>query len=252
MDYKNVFVITPVLNEVENIPNLLGSWKKMADELTRYNFQFIFVDDGSNDGTAEKAQEISNLLNLDVVLLCHPKNKGPGFSFGTGFDYLSDKLKFDDLVVTIEGDNTSRVDTLKIMMERVLREDIDVALASPLSYGGTVTNTKLHRIFLGHSAAALTKIILGIRGLQTFTSFFRVYQGRVILSLQKRYGTRILEFNGFECMVELLKKITLFNFSITEVPMKLDTSVRKGKSKLKIFKTAISYFRLFLRSRKWH
>ncbi len=229
--------------------NLISSWEKLAIELKEFDFYFILVDDGSTDGTSQKAKQLATQIKLHVIT--HETNKGPGYAFGSGFEYLSTILKSEDIVVTIEGDNTSRLDTLKIMLGRIVRENVEVALASPLSYGGIVTNTKLHRIFLGHAASALTKIILDIRGINTFTSFFRAYQGRVILDLQKKYGNRILEFKGFECMVELLKKITLFEFSITEVPMKLDTSLRKGKSKLNIYKTMLAYFVLFAKSRKW-
>lgn len=244
-----IYIITPVYNEAPNLELLINGWRNIQNTWLEYEFQFILVDDGSTDKTGELALSLSG--NLNFKLITHEINKGPGYAFGSGFEYLSDCLKDEDLVVTIEGDNTSRLDTLKIMIERILRENINVAFASPLSYGGTVVNTYWHRRFLGHAAAALTKIFLNIHGIHTFTSFFRVYQGKTIILLQKKYGKRILEFKGFECMVELLKKLTIINASITEVPMYLDTSVRKGKSKLKIWKTALLYFVLFKRSRKW-
>lgn len=244
-----VYVISPVLDEAPNMESLIESWTKLSLDLTDYSFHYILVDDGSTDGTADFAKQFAK--SIDLVVLSHETNKGPGYAFGTGFEYLANIITEKDIVVTIEGDNTSRTETLKVMLGRIVRENVDVALASPLSYGGGVTNTKWYRAILGHSSSALTKIILGIRGLHTFTSFFRAYQGRVILNLQKHYGKRILEFNGFECMIELLKKITIFQYTITEVPMKLDTSLRKGKSKLKIFKTASKYFCVFSAAKRW-
>jgi dolichol-phosphate mannosyltransferase len=246
---KSVYIITPVYNEDTNLELLTEGWRNIQNTWFEYDVQFILVDDGSTDKTSELALTLTKDLNFKLIT--HEVNKGPGYAFGSGFEYISDSIKEEDIVVTIEGDNTSRLDTLKIMIERILREDIDVAFASPLAYGGTVINTYWHRRFLGHAAAALTKIVLNIHGIHTFTSFFRAYQGKTIILLQKKYGNRILEFNGFECMVELLKKMTLINASITEVPMQLDTSIRKGKSKLKIWKTALLYFVLFKRSRKW-
>jgi dolichol-phosphate mannosyltransferase len=230
--------------------NLISGWTKLKQELNEFSFNFILVDDGSTDGTAAEAKKLAT--SIDLTVLSHETNRGPGYAFGTGFDYLAGKLQEKDIVVTMEGDNTSRIETLKIMLGRIVRENVDVTLASPLSYGGGVTNTKWHRRMLGHMSSALTKIVLDIRGINTFTSFFRAYQGRVILILQKKYGSRILEFTGFECMVELLKKLTIFEFSISEVPMKLDTSLRKGKSKLKIFRTALKYFLVFNAARKWN
>lgn len=229
--------------------NLISSWQDLTIELNEFDFHFILVDDGSNDGTSQKAKELATQIKLHVIT--HETNKGPGYAFGSGFEYLSDVLKPEDIVVTIEGDNTSRIETLKIMLGRIVRENVDVALASVHAYGGGIENTAWYKIILSHMSSALTKIALNIRGIHTFTSFFRVYQGYVILELQKAYGKRILEFPGFECMIELLKKIVIFRYSISEVPMNLDTSLRKGKSKLKIIKTSLKYFSVFSVSRKW-
>lgn len=244
-----VFVISPVLNEEPNMENLVAGWTALQTELNEYSFEFILVDDGSTDKTAQTAEELAKHIKLTV--LTHETNKGPGYAFGTGFEYLAGKLSEKDIVVTMEGDNTSRTETLKIMLGRIVRENVDVALASPHSYGGGFSNTSWHRILLSHLSSAFTRSLLGLKGINTFTSFFRAYQAPVVFKLQKLYGNRILEFSGFECMVELLKKITLQGFTITEVPMKLDTSLRKGKSKLKVFKTSVKYFYVFAASKKW-
>lgn len=244
-----VYVIAPVLNEEPNMQGLMQSWKELASELNEFTFKFILVDDGSNDGTGEAARKAGS--GMELTVLRHEVNKGPGYAFGTGFEYLAEKLKPEDIVVTIEGDNTSRISTLKIMLGRITRENVDVAFASVHAYGGGIVNTAGWKIIASHLSSGLTKIFLNIRGIHTFTSFFRAYQGYVILTLQKAYGKRILEFPGFECMIELLKKIIIHQYSISEVPMNLDTSMRKGKSKLKAFKTARKYFSVFYVAKKW-
>jgi dolichol-phosphate mannosyltransferase len=106
-------------------------------------------------------------------------------------------------------------------------------------------------MLLSHIANGMIKSFLDIHGIHTMSSFFRSYRGSVILQLQKRWGSRILERNGFECMIELLKKITLQGNSITEVPMRLDTSLRKGKSKMKVLRTIRGYFAVMWKVRHW-
>jgi glycosyltransferase involved in cell wall biosynthesis len=45
-------VIIPLLNEAENLPTLMQSWKKLQRRLSRYKIFFVLVDDGSTDNTA--------------------------------------------------------------------------------------------------------------------------------------------------------------------------------------------------------
>lgn len=246
---RKVYVITPVLNEEPNMPMLVESWKNLVKELPEYDFSFILVDDGSTDGTSETAKQFAEGISLKI--LSHQTNMGPGYAFGTGFEFLADKLKPEDIVVTIEGDNTSRLITLKHMLGRITRENVDVAFASPHAYGGGFVKTSWLKVMLSHAGSACTKIFLGIRGIHTFSSFFRAHQGYVILKLQEAYGNRIIEFSGFECMIEMLKKLIIFKFTISEVPMNLDTSLRKGKSKMKIIKTMRKYFSIFIVESKW-
>lgn len=246
---NKIYVITPVLNEEPNIIRLLQGWKKINSELTNYSFEFILINDGSTDKTVEVAK--ANQEKLTLTILSHDTNYGPGYAFGTGFEYLADKLKPTDLVITMEGDNTSRIETFSKMVERQIREGDDVVLASPYAYGGGMTNTAWHRILLSHIANGMVKELIGIHGIHTMSSFFRVHTGEIILRLQSKFGKRIIERRGFESMIEMLKKLILVNATMSEVSMKLDTALRAGKSKMKVMRTIRGYLKLFMISRKW-
>lgn len=248
---NSIYVIVPVLNEAENMPNLTKSWKILSEQFNYY-FKFFLIDDGSSDGTADEARAGARELGLSLEVLRHESNKGPGSAFGTGFSHLAKLIGPNDIVVTMEGDNTSRSATLAVMLGRLEREKVQVAFASPYAYGGGIQNTSIYRMLLSHVANGMIKSFLGIHGIHTMSSFFRAYRGDVILGLQKKWGPRILERAGFECMVELTKKLILENCSITEVPMKLDTSLRKGKSKMKVFRTIRGYLAVIWVAREWH
>jgi len=97
----------------------------------------------------------------------------------------------------------------------------------------------------------LVKIYLGIRGINTFSSFFRLYDAKVLRRLYARFGSGIIECAGFECMVELIYKLIQVRASISEVEMKVDWAKRKGKSKMKLIKTASGYLGLFLKKSRW-
>ncbi len=200
-----LYVIAPVYNETENIPALMRNWARLSACLADSRITFVLVDDGSTDGTVETIA--TEKQNLDVLVLRHDENRGPGYAFGTAFAHLAGDLKPDDILVTMEGDNTSRIATLLRMLERCRREDLDFVLASPYAYGGGFMRISLWRRFLSHGANGTLRGIIGMHGIHTMSSFFRVCRGRAIQSLQANYDNRIIESAGFEGMVEMLKKI---------------------------------------------
>ena len=210
--------------------------------------QIILVDDGSTDATSQQARNFSE--GLDFVLLQHEFNQGPGKAFGTAFGYLADRVGENDWVVTMEGDNTSRIELLHQMFRRK-EEGYEIVLASPYMYGGGIINTTPLRIFLSNMANVFVKEFLGIFGILTVSSFYRLYHGAVIIKLQKHFGPEILELDGFECMVELLLKMIYLDATISEVPLLLDTNLRAGKSKMKICRTIMGYFKVWLRKKEW-
>jgi dolichol-phosphate mannosyltransferase len=248
-DSERIQVIVPVFNEVDNLERLFGGFLEFADRFgKRGELHLILVDDGSSDGTADRARELGKDLNLTV--LRHEQNKGPGEAFGTGFEALADSLGERDWVVTMEGDNTSRHELLDQMLTRT-DEGYDVVLASPYMYGGGMTNTGIHRVLLSHAGNLFVKELLGIRGILTMSSFYRLYSADTIRRLQACFGPRIVERAGFECMIELLMKMVVMEMRISEVPMVLDTSRRAGKSKMKLMRTVRGYLTLGRRKGAW-
>jgi len=245
----SLYVLVPMLNEAPNLPTLIASMRSMAARLPPHiTPRFLIIDDGSTDGTGESALSLS--AGLDFTVLRHESRRGPGGAFATGFTHLARFLGPDDFVATMEGDNTSRLELLSAMFVRA-REGYDVVLASPYLYGGAIVNTTTWRVILSRVANVFVKEVLGLSGLATVSSFYRLYRGRVILNLQRCYGPGIVTRAGFECMVELLLKMVYLRTSISEVPMTLDTSLRAGKSKLKVLPTIWGYLRLWQDGRRW-
>lgn len=215
---------------------------------TRYDVRFILVDDGSTDGTADEARRVANGVSLDVLRL--DANAGPGRAFSTAFSHLAPLIQPTDWVVTIEGDNTSRLELLEQMLTRAA-EGFDVVLASPYLYGGGISNTTLYRVVLSAIANLVVKESLGLHGIVTMSSFFRLYRGSSFLRLQQTFGPGVIERAGFESMIELLLKITYLQMTVSEVAMKLDTSRRAGTSKMKIARTAMGYMTLWWEKDRW-
>jgi dolichol-phosphate mannosyltransferase len=86
-----------VLNEQENVPALAPKLRSVLEPLTR-EFEIVFVDDGSTDGTAEA---VANLHSQDprIKLLSFSRNFGHQFALTAGLDFAD-----GDAVILMDGD----------------------------------------------------------------------------------------------------------------------------------------------------
>jgi dolichol-phosphate mannosyltransferase len=238
-----IHAVVPVLNEEPNIAGLVLRLREALEPSGPY--RVLFVDDGSTDRTVE----VLKGSGPGIETLSHPRNLGPGAAFRTGFTEILKTLQPSDLVLTLEGDGTSDLSILPRMLSRIRHEDDDIVLASCYLFGGGIKGTAIHRVGLSHVANALVKQTLGLSGLATLSSFFRIYQGRALLRLRESFGEALFESNGFESQIEILHLAARVGLRISEVPMVLDGSRRLGKSKMKILSTSLAYLRLVARYR---
>jgi dolichol-phosphate mannosyltransferase len=248
MAMRSLYIVVPVLNEAPNLPRLFEGLRAATREIVGLDVSVVLVDDGSTDGTGGLARELATGITLTV--LTHESNRGPGYAFGTAFAHLAPRISSDDLVMTMEGDNTSRAELIAGMLKRS-EEGHDAVFASPYMYGGGIRHTRPTRVILSHIANSFVKEFFGVRGILTVSSFFRLYRGSALRRLQACYGERIVERSGFESMVELVMKMTYLRMSISELPMVLDATLRAGESKLNTWRTAIGYVSLVSRKREW-
>lgn len=237
-----VYFIIPAFNEAENLPGLLASLHAWLSARARGG-HLVIVDDGSTDETAKVAREFDA---LPITLVQHPVNLGVHCVFRNGFDAVARLSPASDaLIVTLEADNTSSLEILDKMLDRA-REGYQLVLASCYAPGGLVVGTTPYRMFLSWGANLILRSIPGMPRVHTFSSFYRVYQASFLKHLLTAYGERLIEMEGFVCVVEILLKSAHLGVTIIEVPMKLDGTQRKGPSKMKTIRTIKGYFRLLM------
>ncbi len=246
---KNLTLVIPVLNEAANLQRLFASLATLNTQLRKdFRLHVLLVDDGSTDGTTDLARKLGK--SLDLTILHHEKNMGPGRAFATAFTHIGRKLGAGDLVITMEGDNTSRLELIRQMLLR-LQEGFDVILASPYMYGGGIRNTSAFRVIMSTMANLFVKELLGLNGILTVSSFFRLYTGRFLKRMQSIYGAGIIERPGFECMTEMMMKMVMIKTNLSEIAMVVDTHARVGKSRMHIWRTVRGYLALWSLKRKW-
>src|SRR5919198_1539544 len=235
-----LYFLVPVFNEAENIPDLAYDLKKALPEEQKH---FVFVDDHSTDNTVELIKQ--HFCDRDLTVLEKEENLGPGESFNRGFEWiLQHSQSANDVVVTIEADNTSDIKILPDMVA-ISRLGFGLVLASVYAQGGGFDQTTLLRKLLSFCANMTFRILFGIKVL-TLSSFYRVYKVTLIHEIKRNHSV-IIEEKGFISMLEILLKAIDQNARIIELPMVLHSLKRKGKSKMKTFKTMLSYLRFLLR-----
>jgi dolichol-phosphate mannosyltransferase len=237
-----IHVVVPAYDEAPGIGGMLAG---IAGHLEPIGLphRIVVVDDGSTDGTGDICRAASS-ADHPVEVLTHPRNMGPGAAFRSGFLRVLEDADPLDVVLTMEGDRTSDPRILPRMLGRVWEEGDDIVLASCYLYGGGIRGTHLHRVGLSHVANGLMKKSLGLSGLATLSSFYRVYQASALAALRDRWGEGFITSRGFECMVEILYRAARLGLRISEVPTTLDGSRRAGKSKMRVVRTSLAYLRL--------
>lgn len=112
---KEISLVICVYNEEENV-HLLA--KKIVDELKDYDFEAIFVDDGSTDSTREKIKEIGDERFVLIELM---KNYGQSSALQAGIDAAEGRY-----IATLDGDLQNDPKDIPLMMKTLVKEDKDV------------------------------------------------------------------------------------------------------------------------------
>lgn len=238
-----IFFIIPAYNEVKNMEQLIKSISKKMDEIGR-PYRLVVVNDGSTDGTRELVESYAK--RFPITLLNHDTNKNVGQVFRTGFEYALSQAGPDDIIITKEADNTGDLGILPRMLD-LISEGYDLVLASCYAKGGKIIGTTLDRRFFSSVANAILKICFPIKGINTYSSFYRVYRAGSLQKAFEAYGGRLIEEPGFVCMVEMLVKFRRLPVKIAEVPMVLRCDLRKGSSKMNKTETILAYLHLIIK-----
>lgn len=240
---RKLLFVVPALNEEGNVARLMES--VCALDLPGYQKEFLLVNDGSTDGT--KAVVLGFGQRIPVHVEDHHVNLGVGQGFRTGFNAALKRLEDEDVLITIEADNTSDLGILPAML-RQLESGSDASMASCYAPGGGVKGTTFTRVILSKVANGIIRFLCGVSEVHTYSSFYRAYRVGSLRRVMNHYGDRFIEEPGFVCMVEVLVKMHRQKLKISEVPMVLDGGQRKGASKMKILRTIRGYARFARRN----
>jgi hypothetical protein len=227
-----VSIVVPCFNEELILPYLANTLKSVEAALARdYEPRFIFVDDGSSDGTWDSLRAIFG-GRPNFVLLRHDINRGVAAAILTGI-----RRATTGVVCSIDCDCTYDPHQLQSMIP-MLKDDVDMVTASPYHPDGDVRNVPSWRLFLSKRLSSLYRVVLGEK-LCTYTSCFRVYRKSAVERLEVRE-------DGFLGVAEMLGLVALGGGRIVECPAVLEVRLL-GRSKMRVVTTMAGHLKLLTR-----
>ena len=205
----NASIVVPVYNEINLIDNFVNNLFKT---FKNQKIKFIFIDDGSKDGSSEWLQKnlskIFNKSNYDLIIL--KKNYGKGYAIKQGIKRIEGSY-----TMFIDSDLEYQPQDLYEMYNVVLKnQDIDV-LHGSRNLGA---KTQLRRYFLNGIAVKLNTWIYNFLFNQSLTDLHT--------------GSKIIKN-------VLLKEL---NISTNGFGLEIVISSEIAKRKINIFEYGISYY----------
>src|ERR1700737_3056300 len=193
-------VISPTLNEAENVPRLV---QQLEQALGGIDFEILIVDDDSADLTWSIAKKISS-TNPRVRAIRRMRNPGlsvaviDGFSAATG-----------DVVACIDADLQHDASILPKMLSELLK-GADVVVGSRHVDGGSTGQWNLSRRLQTWIAPKMAQFLLGFKLKDPMSGYF-LFWGKNFAQVKEQ-----LDAKGFKILLEILARLQ--GLKIKEVP----------------------------------
>ena len=238
-----IHVLLPVHNESKGIYLLLQAYSRLASHMP-YEFMVSIIDDASSDDSSTWIKRAcSEFKNINLNHIEHAENMGLSGALNTGFSALKN-LRDDDMVITMDGDNTHNPFLISSMAEKI-DQGADIVIASRYCEQSRIVGLSKFREFLSHAAKFFYQLRWHIQGVSDYTCLYRGYRGEIVRKFLESRGSNMpLSEVGFTCSPEILLHMSSFNPVIVEVPMILRYSDKVGASNMRIFKTIGQTLRL--------
>jgi dolichol-phosphate mannosyltransferase len=212
---KTVTILVPTYNERDNIAPLV---RRIDGALNGRNYQVVFVDDDSQDGTAQVAAALSPQYPVRVIV--RRGKKGLASAIVDGI-----KETTSQIIGVMDADLQHPPETLPLLLDEI-ENGADIAIGSRYIKGGALQGWAFTRRIISRGASFLARLLLPfIRQVKDPLSGFFMFDRKVVAHANLRP-------TGYKILLEILTEGE--SAKLTEVPYTFSAR-SAGKSKLNIF-----------------
>ena len=245
---SNIVIGLPAYNEEGALPKLFEKLLFLKD-IYGERFRILVVNDGSSDNTENILKEYKKSCGF-IDYINHDVNQGLGRAMYTLFCHVSQNYGQGDILITLDADNTHNPNIIPKMIDKLVKEKLDVVIASRFVEGGKEVGLTIERKIYSRGAAAFLKIFFPIDNVHDYSCGFRAYDIGYLDKAIKAYGGKLVTSKGFECMAEILARFSKIGVRAGEYPLVLEYNLKEGRSKMKVLRTIKGYFSLVHRVKK--
>jgi len=198
-------VVVPTYNEIENIERVCREVLIAAPHV-----QILVVDDGSPDGTADKAEELGRELGHITVMRRTEKN-GLGNAYRAGLRRAIDDGA--EICVQMDADLSHDPAVLPALLA-IVEHGADLAIGSRYVPGGRTVNWPPRRRWLSRWGNRYAAGVLGL-AINDATAGYRAYSSSALQRMQ--FETVKAEGYGFQ--IEMTFRLLRADGKIVEFPI---------------------------------